>query len=468
MIKIENLEVYGWEPAIRGMRNSHNSWDKSDSGWLYEDQPTSNDIFVERAGEQSFWIGPADQELMLKLARAGSDHRKFMRMINVYIDVTAPIYWWPEMDSYKVAVVRNSCSFMHSGTKKEFEIDDFSVQDERVYHILNDLPQKKYVRTIPYETDEFKIYTDDHNKTYRVYRNGIIIREAFEYTDSFGNGRHRIIPEKEATVWQNRNGYFFIRLSGRNSFNMPLHHMVAEVWCEKPEGATQINHINANKGDNSAENLEWVTPKENIQHAIENGLYDNVGSFHKRYRSWKNSMSVLPISKRVAFSMDCNKGLTHNQLAKKWNITPEQANNIRYSIKNNENEDLFQLTYQYEQLLKTLNDMRQVYLQTGDQGLFQAIRALTPQGYMQRSTLMLNYEVLRNIYHARKNHRLDEWRYFCKWIETLPFSELITGPEKKLVMSVNEYRKVNGLDAVNDIPVIEKHNVTCKEENDNV
>lgn len=268
MIKIEKTETVGWEPAIRGMRNSHDSWDKSDSGWLYEDQAASDDIFVERSGEHSFFIGLNDQELMLRLSRAGSDHRKFMRMIQVYVDITAPLYWWKEMDTYTVGKVQNSCSTMHSVTKREFTVDDFS---------------------------------------------------------------HK--------------------------------HLV---------GTSVIN------------------------------LLDTIGELNR----WRKRYLV-------ALKTEEETGLPAKDI---W--------------------------WQIIQLL--------------------------PSSYNQKRTVMLNYEVLRNTYHARKNHRLDEWRMFCEWIETLPFSELITGSEKKIVMSVNEYRKVTGVPSASDISAIEKHCITCKEEHNNV
>lgn len=114
MIKIENIEVFGWESTIRGMRNPMNSWEKSDSYWDFPEYP---DIFV---------IGNNDLKLMQSLIRAGTDHSKFMRMINVTMDITAPMYWAKELDTYKVGTVRNSCSTMHKIHSKEFTLDDFS------------------------------------------------------------------------------------------------------------------------------------------------------------------------------------------------------------------------------------------------------------------------------------------------------------------------------------------------------
>lgn len=112
MIRIENVNVFGWEASIRGLRNPMNSWDKSDSH-LWE-------------ASNWFEVGPNDLQLMQKLCKAGTDHRKFLRMINVTVDIVAPLYWWKEYDTYKVGTVANSCSTMHKIADKEFIIDDFS------------------------------------------------------------------------------------------------------------------------------------------------------------------------------------------------------------------------------------------------------------------------------------------------------------------------------------------------------
>lgn len=127
MLKIENTEVVGWEAAIRGMRNPMNSWEKSDSGWT-TDGVGNNDILVDTdyEGYYELKVGPDDQKLMQNLRNAGTDHRKFMRMITVYLDITAPLYWWKEFDTYKVGTVANSCSTMHKIAAKEFTLEDFS------------------------------------------------------------------------------------------------------------------------------------------------------------------------------------------------------------------------------------------------------------------------------------------------------------------------------------------------------
>lgn len=112
MIKIEHVEVTGWEPAIRGMRNPMNSWDKSDSGWV----------------DGAFLLGPNDIDLMHRLYVGGSEHRKFMRMLIVTMDITAPLYWWKEFDTYKIGTVANSCSTMHKIHSRNMTVDDFSCE----------------------------------------------------------------------------------------------------------------------------------------------------------------------------------------------------------------------------------------------------------------------------------------------------------------------------------------------------
>ena len=127
MIKIEKTEVFGWEAAIRGMRNPMNSWEKSDSGYCCGDKKCSAIPECNiNCDIPHYMIGPNDLKLMIKLRNAGTDHRKFMRMITVYLDITAPLYWWKEFDTYKVGTVANSCSTMHKIADKEFDVNDFS------------------------------------------------------------------------------------------------------------------------------------------------------------------------------------------------------------------------------------------------------------------------------------------------------------------------------------------------------
>ena len=237
MLKIENTEVMGWEHAIRGMRNPMNSWDKSDSKWYSIGIPTSNPAAInDKCLSQKYCLGDNDLDLMKRLRNAGTDHRKFMRMITVYLDITAPLYWWKEFDTYKVGTVANSCSTMHKIHDKEFTFDDFS---------------------------------HDHLDG--------VSRDMFLQNDK-------------------DQPYFF---------------------C-----------------------------------SFEDMLYIQV---------------------------------------------------------------------------EALNKARNLYLETKDKKYWWQMIQLLPSSYNQKRTVMLNYEVLANMYKSRKNHKLDEWHVFCNWIESLPYSELITG-----------------------------------------
>lgn len=242
MLKTENAEVIGWEHAIRGMRNPKNSWEKSDSNWRYvAPAQRENHILASYSDDGEFWIGPNDADLMNRLRNAGTDHRKFMRMITVYLDITAPLYWWKEFDTYKVGTVANSCSTMHKIADKEFTPEDFSHE-----HLL--------------------------------------------------------------------------------------------------------------------------------------GMANN----------------------------DAGDALFLND-----------ANNIRI-----DGDDLLGL------IINVLNYYRGRYIKTKDKRYWWQLIQLLPSSYNQRRTVMLNYEVLANIYKSRRNHKLDEWHTFCDWIESLPYSKLITGEKK--------------------------------------
>ena len=254
MIKLENYEVVGWEHAIRGMRNPMNSWERSDSFYTcsHGGYPCSECIDRDGCKRTAIYnIGLNDHELMMKLAKGGPVHAKYRRMITVYVDITAPLYWWKEFDTYKVGTVANSCSTMHKIHEKEFTLEDFSTE-----HLLCD------------DTD------------------------------------HDVICPFEAGV------YFESR--------PPLD-----------------------------ENLVWST--------------------------FFSPIKTLELTIRV------------------------------------------------------LNANRRAYLLTRDKRYWWQMIQLLPTSYNQKRTVMLNYEVLANIYHSRKHHKLDEWHTFCDFIESLPYSEIITG-----------------------------------------
>lgn len=145
MIEITKIKTYGWEEAIRGMRNSYNSWDKSDSEF-------------DMSGAGVPVIGPNDLTLMKKLCAAGTDHCKFRRMITVSMDINAPLYWWKEFDTYKVGTVANSCSTMHKIAEKEFTMDDFSHEHFLSFKSEDDAQKVPYIDVSPYK-DESIIFS---------------------------------------------------------------------------------------------------------------------------------------------------------------------------------------------------------------------------------------------------------------------------------------------------------------------
>lgn len=255
MLKIENTEVVGLEAAIRGMRNPMNSWDKSDSGRCLTHSPANcaDCVYVNKGCNASdtdfdtrYIIGPNDLDLMTRLCNAGTDHRKFMRMIVVYLDITAPLYWWKEFDTYKVGTVANSCSTMHKIADKEFDVNDFSHE-----------------------------------------------------------------------------------------------------------------HIEELDGDEYNMSYDWLLRTADIL----------------------------------------------NYYRKKYNTASEKLN-------------------------RDITDAERKHVLAQQKLFWWQMIQLLPSSYNQRRTIMLNYEVLGNIYKSRWNHKLDEWHTFCDWIETLPYSELITGKER--------------------------------------
>ena len=150
MIKFENTEIVGWEAAIYGMRNPMNSWARSDS---------RHEISMSTGEYLGFKIGPNDHDLMMRLAKAGTEHAKYRRMIVVYVDITAPLYWWKEFDTYKIGTVANSCSTMHKIAEKGFALEDFSCE-----HLYQSEELELMERIIDMLNDDRKLYLDSKKK----------------------------------------------------------------------------------------------------------------------------------------------------------------------------------------------------------------------------------------------------------------------------------------------------------------
>ena len=398
MIKIENTSVYGFEEAIRGMRNPMNSWSKSDSYKTY--------IENEQTGQRAdfeFFVGDNDLDLMQKLVKAGTDHRKFMRMIVVYVDVTAPLYWWAEYDTYKVGTVRNSCSKMHKLLSRPFEMSDFSF--DKLVGYRNEV--KQFRPPIDEDMVANEVWVDI-DKEYSV--------------SNFGRVKHKFTNHYRLISGSiHSDGYVFVTLHGEQ---IALHRLIAKTFHrDSYHNNLVVNHIDGNKQNNFASNLEWVTQQENVQHSHDNGFQPKgISSYTGKFTAEQREEI-----KRLWDSGEKSK----REIAKMYGVSHTCINDIisdkyKYAEKTNVFEEVAR------PIVDTLNELRDSYLNCDDadskRTIWYSILQLLPESYNQKATLMLNYEVLANIYHSRKAHKLDEWHEFCAWVETLPYAkELICG-----------------------------------------
>ena len=406
-MRFENTSVYNIYNAILGARNPMNSWDKSDSVFNGFNGKIENTV-----------IGKNDLELMQRLIKAGSEHRKFLRQIFVSVDITAPAYFMTEIDTYKIGTTRNSSSFQHKGTSKRFEIDDFEV-DDKIKEVLR-IKHKQFSDLFyQYETEEYKIYTTENGRQYKVYKNGRVFTLPFSYTDTMG--RIREFSEKECVPGKTKDGYFELNLGGRNSEKWLLHRLVAYVWLDNPNNFKTVDHKDGNKANNCVENLEWVTLEENIKRE-----WDNFEGFdlQRNYKSWKISSKLNPTD-RLKIKDLYSKGFSQKQLSEMFNIGQAQVSVIvRDANSTSENRELFEHCWYWEQVLDALNSLRDKYLETKDYKYFRLIRQLLPQSYLYCSTITMNYENILNMYRQRKHHKLTEWsKSFCDWVKNLPYAE---------------------------------------------
>lgn len=396
MIRIENSEVLGWEPAIRGMRNPLNSWEKSDTLFLRIDFCDEGEDYelAKMCGGHAPIIKNNDLDLMSRLRNAGTDHRKFMRMITVYVDLTAPLYWWSEYDTYKVGTVANSCSKMHKLLHKPFEMSDFS---------FDKLPGYKN------EVRQFRPEVDEETEIWRK------IDVDYDVSNQ-GRVRH---GSRVLSGSVHKDCYIFATLHGNQ---YPIHRLVAEAFIRNPERKPEVNHIDGNKMNNAVDNLEWVTSSENQKHAIENGLQP------KRVTTYQGKFTS---DQREEIKRLWDSGMfSKRKLAKKYGVSHTCINDIiNDKYKYAESVNIFEEVAR--PIVDTLNELRDSYFTCEDEAskkqIWYSILQLLPESYNQKRTVMLNYEVLANIYKSRRNHKLDEWCDFCRWIEALPYSELITG-----------------------------------------
>lgn len=407
MIKIENVDVSGWEAAIRGMRNPMNSWEKSDSYYgcgSGEDNtyPTCGDICIDKC---RYIIGNNDLSLMKRLVNAGTDHAKFLRMINVTCDIIAPLYWWSEYDTYKVGTVANSCSKMHKLLAKPFEMNDFSLD-----------------KLLGYKR-EIKQFVPDISEEDVAYEVWVYYDEEYDIS-SLGRVKHKFKTHYRLLSGSlHKDGYRYVTLHGKQ---LPIHKLVAMIFHNDDfNDGLVVNHKDGNKQNNRQENLEWVTQSENILHAYKNNLQPKSVTTYKGKFTEQQRQEIKDLWDNGIFSK--------RQIAKQYDVSHTCINDIindKYKYAENINV--------YEEFARpvvdTLNELRDMWINCDNENdkkeIWYNILQLLPESYNQKRTVQLNYQVLLNIYKSRKNHKLDEWSVgFMKWIESLPYSELITGKE---------------------------------------
>ena len=244
MIKVENIEVWGFEHAVRGMRNPMNSWDKSDSIMCYGEKFSDCKSDCEKCPRKNeedfendiFCIGKNDLDLMRRLYKVGSEHRKYLRQIFVSMDITAPLYWWKEFDTYKVGTVANSCSTMHKIHAKEFTLDDFSHE-----HLISEYNLPDY-KDVYYEENMSEKKIIDGYEDYLISDDGIV------YSTKTGEERvlvQRVDIDGYKTVGLYKNG---------KCKRFKVHRLVANAFIAKDGDRDCVNHIDGNKWNNTKEN----------------------------------------------------------------------------------------------------------------------------------------------------------------------------------------------------------------------
>ena len=387
MIKIENIDVYGWDAAIRGARNPMNSWDRMDSGY----------------NNGKFEIGENDYKLLKNLTIAGPEHRKWNRMVTVTMDITAPMVWWSQYDTYKISTVANSTSKMHKIHAKPFTRDDFSC--DTVYRVPQERVPIIVDNEIWKETDIEGVLVSNTGKVKQLERD--VIRS---------DGRKMHLPERLIAVTEDDYLRVKIRKNG-HIYSKKLHRLMAEAFIPNPDNLPYINHKDGNKLNCNLDNLEWCTASYNRQHAVDNGLV--VWSNESRDKCGKRSRKLSDEEVEKVKTLK-NEGKRVNEIARIIGC----SNSIISRICSG--KSYIDTAGVMDNIIETLNQLREAYLETGDKKYWRQMIELLPETYNQKRTVHLNYETLGAMYHQRRHHKIDEWHVFCDTLETLPYSEFIT------------------------------------------
>ena len=393
MIKFENTDVYGFEHAIRGMRNPFDSWDKSDSRW-------KDNLFTQLP---EFHIGETDAGLCHKLNKGGSPHNKFLRQIVCWVDITGPLLWWKEFDTYRAGVEKNACSTMHRLTAKPFALQDFSF--ESIYE-----PPVIEAHDVEGDFEEMWVEVPGHPK-YRISNMGRV----------WSHKSERLLKPQV-----NSSNYKKVMMDKQQFY---VHRLVAASFCDNPNHLPEVNHKDGNKWNNNYTNLEWVTKSENSLHAVKMGLKTVSG--YTRYKVSRSARRFTDDEVAEIRSL-YNDGMTKQEIADKIgcsnSLICDLLNGNSYRQIELSPMDVAKLT------VDALNDLREQYISTKDPDIWRNIVYLLPSSYNQKRTVMMSYQAIRSICEQRKGHKLKEWHEFIDWARRLPnawllFDDLYIEPE---------------------------------------
>ena len=397
-MKITNTEFYGFEAALRGMRNPMNSWHLQDSKLSMFTYSEAESEYIRHSDMSSnyLYIGEKDLDLAQRLIKAGTEHCKFLRQIQVWADFNMPLYWWKEMDLYKFKET-NSCSTMHKITSRHLTLEDFEIDKELEANVKQEIILK-----------ENPIWKDikGYEGLYQVSDDGRV---------------KRVSTDRIANITVDGRGYSkkAITLNGETK-QYSVHRLVAEAFIENPLNKSEVNHIDGNKLNNCVENLEWVTRSENMKHAHKNNLQHYSGYIQYSQRKKVGKFSEEDIEDIFKLK---ESGISNRKIAEKYNVSHTTIGSLinGESYKTIEMSDLDVLKLN----IQRINNLIDLFNDTGDRRYFKRIIQMLPSSYKQLRTVNTNYAELRNIYFQRKNHKLkEEWQdTFCKWVESLPYAE---------------------------------------------
>ena len=373
-------------------------------------------------------IDPKDTALISTLVKRGDEHAKVLRGVMVWCEIAAPRYWWTEEVTYRIgSECLSSESTMHTIGKGGITIDNFAVPEEIKYMLKG---KEKQIDTTPLyfgEPDklESRILTL-FGRDFEIWNNGDMYSLPYDICDSTGRKRH--IEKAKISVGGTRQhqGYYMVRLGGREGGQISVHRLMALAFIDNPNNYPIVNHKDGNKWNCSISNLEWCTASENCQHAIDTGLNDP-NDLHRRYLNYKSALKWTD----EIISAWCTlrgEGKSCAEIAKMFGTRTALVSSYtatkmgRYAHKSPD-AILFARAKMYEDTIEKINELAALYRETQDFDYVISIKEILPESFIQKRIVMFSYQTLRRIYFQRRNHRLPQWRKFCEWIETLPFAK---------------------------------------------